>query len=104
MKIRLRTALAVAALTIGAMEVAGAQVRPAYEVNALLSLTGPAAFFGISSSKTLKIMQDMINGRGGISRRPIKIVLWDDQSQPQVGVQLVNDLIAKHVPVIIGPV
>jgi len=102
MQIRLRAAFALAAIA-AVTAVAGAQSRPPYEINAVLSLSGPAAFFGISSSKTLKVMEDMVNGGGGIGGRPIKIVLWDDQSQPQVGVQLVNDLIAKHVPVIIGP-
>jgi branched-chain amino acid transport system substrate-binding protein len=103
MKIRLRTGWMLAALALGSLGTAGAQTRPPYEVNAILSLSGPAAFFGVSSSKTLKVMEDMVNGGGGIGGRPIKIVLWDDQSQPQVAVQLINDLIAKHVPVVIGP-
>ena len=45
----------------------------------------------------------MTNQAGGIKGRPIKFVIVDDQSNPQVTVQLTNDLITKKIPVILGP-
>lgn len=74
-----------------------------YEVNAIVSLTGSGAFFGASAGKTLKLEEQLVNAHGGINGRPIAIVEWDDQSSPQVAVQLANQLIAKRVPLIIGP-
>jgi hypothetical protein len=42
------------------------------------------------------------NARGGITGRKIHFVVQDDQSSPQVAVQLTNGIIAKHVPVMLG--
>lgn len=74
-----------------------------YELNAILSTTGPGAFLGANAAKTMKIIEDLTNANGGINGRPLHIVVSDDQSQPQVAVQLTNELIAKKVPVILGP-
>lgn len=82
----------------------GAQSAPApYEINAILPLTGLAAFFGESSAKTMKLVEERVNAEGGIHGRPIRMVIADDQSNPQVAVQLANALIAKKAPVILGP-
>lgn len=74
-----------------------------YELNAIVSMTGPGAFFGASAGKTLKIQEELVNAQGGINGRPLKVVVWDDQSSPQVAVQLAGELIAKKVPLILGP-
>ncbi len=81
---------------------AGAQGTP-YEINTILALTGPAAFIGTSEQKALGIFEALTNKAGGIKGRPIKFVILDDQSNPAVSVQLVNGLIAKKVPLILGP-
>jgi len=47
-------------------------------------------------------LQDSVNKTGGIKGRPLKFVLSDDQTSPQVALQLANGLIAKHVPIILG--
>jgi len=92
-------ALAAFALVLGP---AGAASTP-YELNAIVSLTGPGAFFGASAGKTLKLQEELVNAQGGLKGRPLKVVEWDDQSSPQVAVQLANELIAKNVPIIVGP-
>jgi branched-chain amino acid transport system substrate-binding protein len=74
-----------------------------YVLNAVLSATGNGAFIGASASKTLKLIENWVNSTGGINGRKLSIAIADDQSNPQVAVQLVNDLVAKHVPIIIGP-
>ena len=73
-----------------------------YEVNAILSLTGGAAFLGSAQSQALAEIEKIANRRGGIKGRPLKFTVADDQSNPQVAVQLANALIAKNVPVFIG--
>jgi branched-chain amino acid transport system substrate-binding protein len=79
-----------------------AQASP-YEINVILALTGAAAFIGTSEQKSLQLLEALTNKTGGIKGRPVKFVIADDQSNPQVTVQLANQLIAKNVPVILGP-
>ena len=84
---------------------AGAQPVP-YEINAVLPLTGPAAFLGQAQLSALKVAEKLINSTGGIKGRPVKFVTFDDQSSPQIDLQLTTPLIARHVPIVIdgGPV
>jgi branched-chain amino acid transport system substrate-binding protein len=73
-----------------------------YEVNVILSLTGGAAFLGKAQQQAITLIEKIANDRGGIKGRPIKFTIVDDQSSPQMGVQLANQIIAKHVPIFIG--
>jgi branched-chain amino acid transport system substrate-binding protein len=81
-----------------------AQTAPPYEISAILSLTGPIAFGGKEQQKTLGVIEGVVNKTGGIQGHPLKFTYLDDQSNPQVAVQLTNELIAKHVPFIWGPI
>jgi branched-chain amino acid transport system substrate-binding protein len=74
-----------------------------YTINAVLSLTGAAAFLGQSESKSLGIVADTVNKTGGVKGRPIAFHVVDDQSNPVLTVQLINGLIAQKVPMIFGP-
>ncbi len=74
-----------------------------YEINAILSLTGPLALLGAGEQASLLTVQDVVNKSGGIHGQPIRFVIADDQSQPATAVQLANGIIAKNVPIIIGP-
>jgi branched-chain amino acid transport system substrate-binding protein len=73
-----------------------------YVVNVLLPLTGTNAFLGKVEVESMKLIERSTNAAGGIKGRPLKFSIQDDTSSPQVAVQLANDLIAKHVPVILG--
>jgi len=73
-----------------------------YEIHAILSLTGPAAFLGNKEAETMRIVEAEVNKAGGIGGRPIKIVMLDDQTVPQVTVQLTNQLISQNVPFFVG--
>ncbi len=74
-----------------------------YDLHAILSLSGPGAYFGANAGKTMKVIENVVNQQGGVHGRPLRIVLGDDQTSPQVAVQLTNDLIAQKVPIILGP-
>lgn len=74
-----------------------------YEINAILSLTGFAAFLGHDSAVALGLIEAATNKDGGIRGRPIKFVIADDHSNPQVALQLANALIARNVPLFLGP-
>jgi branched-chain amino acid transport system substrate-binding protein len=104
MRARILLFLLALLLVLPAAAPAPALAQPApYEINAILALTGAAAFIGGAELKALQILEDITNKAGGIKGRPIKFVWVDDQSNPQVSLQLTNALIAKKIPVIMGP-
>jgi branched-chain amino acid transport system substrate-binding protein len=74
-----------------------------YELNAVLPMTGAAAFVGEAEARSLNIVSAIVNHGGGINGRPLTLKISDDQSSPVVSVQLVNHLIGEHVPLILGP-
>jgi len=75
-----------------------------YEINVLISTTGPAAFLGKEEAQDLQFIEQLTNQSGGIKGRPLKFVMLDDESNPQTAVQLTNQIIAKNVPAFLGPV
>lgn len=89
-------------LALATVPLAGRAEDP-IEIDTLLSLTGAIAFVGKEAATGLAVAQDAINKAGGVNGRPVKFVVKDDQSNPQVAVQLANDLLARGVPVFIGP-
>lgn len=67
----------------------------------ILPLTGGGAFIGATQQKSLQILEGVVNKAGGIKGRPVKFVFNDDQTTPQVAVQLGTQL-QKTSPVIVG--
>ncbi len=86
---------------------AAAAAKPAsgdpYEINFITMLTGQMATSGQGQKKALDTYQSYANARGGINGRPVKFTYHDDQADAKISVQLVTDLVAKKVPVIMGP-
>lgn len=91
-------ALLVSARPIGVT----AQEKAPYELNAILSVTGPGAFIGAPVAQSLKIVERDVNATGGIHGRPLKINVLDDGSITQVSLQLVTGL-PKSTAVFLGP-
>ena len=86
-----------------ASDAPGAKAAEPYDIYAILSLTGPIALIGNDQRVSLEAIESIINKSGGIKGTPIHFVIQDDQSQPAVAVQLANAIIAKNVPVMLGP-
>lgn len=74
-----------------------------YELHAIVEQTGTFAFFGGKQAEAYRAIEGFVNETGGIRGRPVRFVMHDDQSNPQVAVQIANQLIAEQVPVIFGP-
>jgi branched-chain amino acid transport system substrate-binding protein len=72
------------------------------EINAIIPMTGGAAFIGKGYSAAFTALETSVNKHGGINGRPLKFVVQDDQSNPQTSVQLFSQLLDKHVPVVLG--
>jgi branched-chain amino acid transport system substrate-binding protein len=103
MKIRTAACVALLALTLslGVMPPAARAADP-YEIDAILPQSGNGAFLGTAQMVALKLLEDMINKRGGVAGRPVKFNYLDDQSSPQVAVQLTDGIIAKKAAVMVG--
>lgn len=81
-----------------------AQAQETVKVGALLSLSGPAASFGIPQRDIVKILADKVNAEGGIKGRKIEVIFHDDQTNPTESARGANKLIQQDkVQVIIGP-
>jgi branched-chain amino acid transport system substrate-binding protein len=74
-----------------------------FEIDVLVPLTGSNAFSGKQESDSIRVIEGLVNKAGGIDGRPVKFVIQDDQSNPQIAVQLANGIIARKVAVILGP-
>jgi branched-chain amino acid transport system substrate-binding protein len=102
---QLRTAVFLAAAllcaSIAAVPPAALGASP-YEIDVIVSLTGSAALSGSQEAQSLAVLENVVNTSGGIAGRPIKFVVADDQSSPQVAVQIATSVIAKKVAVLLG--
>jgi branched-chain amino acid transport system substrate-binding protein len=67
------------------------------------SMTGSGAFIGKLNEDTIRRLETAVNRQGGIKGRPIHFEIYDDQSKPQVAVQLVNQILASGSQVVLGP-
>lgn len=64
-----------------ALALIGLASSPAFadiKIGASLSQTGPASFLGDPEAKTLKMLVDEINAKGGIKGEKIELVMYDD--------------------------
>ena len=70
-----------------------------------LKLTGNLAFVGADQQQALKALEGFTSTAttGGINGRPVSFVIADDQSDPKLALQLAQGMIAKNVPIILGP-
>ena len=73
-----------------------------YNLHVILPLTGGGAFVGNGHRQSLDTLAEVVNKSGGIDGRPLHFVYHDDQSSPQVAVQLANDVLAEKPAVILG--
>lgn len=97
-----------ALVTLVAVTMPAAAPRAAepYEIHVIATITGPSAFVGQYMQLNFGAFEDWINATGGIDGRPLHFVYSDNQSQPQISVQLATEVMASHPAVLMvtGPV
>lgn len=82
---------------------AAAQQKPV-RIGALLAITGPLAFVGDPQEKTLRMLAELTNKKGGVSGRPIELVVYDTAADARQATTLARRLMeADKVDLIIGP-
>jgi branched-chain amino acid transport system substrate-binding protein len=93
--------LALLALLATSVAPAAAAPKPV-DIPVVLPLTGGAAFLGAREWQAMQLALKAFNAGGGIHGRPAAFIIHDDQSTPQVAVQLSHAIMGSHPPIIIG--
>jgi branched-chain amino acid transport system substrate-binding protein len=96
------TAIFVGAAALAGLTSFAVPAAEPYEIDAMLTLTGSGAFLGQGQQDALIVAERAINGSGGIAGRQLKFRFSDDQSNPQIAVQLAGDMLAARPAVILG--
>ena len=69
-----------------------------------ISLTGPLAANGKSALLAMKIWEEDVNAKGGLLGRPVKLVYYDDQSNPSTVPGIYTKLLdVDKVDLVVGP-
>jgi branched-chain amino acid transport system substrate-binding protein len=76
--------------------------EPTYDIPVILATTGSGSSLGAEEQQALQIVETVVNRDGGIHGRKVRFVFLDDQSTPQLAVQLANQALDKHPAVLIG--
>ena len=93
--------VALAAALAAALPAAG---KDSLKVGALLAITGPASFLGAPEARTLALLAEEMNAKGGIGGRRLELVVKDTGGSPEKAVSLARQLIEEEeVFAIIGP-
>ena len=72
-------------------------------IGVLYSNSGPAGVFGPPVANIAQLIEEDVNGAGGINGRPVEVVLADDATDPEVGRQAMEQLLnADNVDVVLG--
>src|SRR5665213_2055926 len=75
---------------------------PPFEIPVIIALTGGGAFLGRQEHQALTVEEQVVNQAGGIHGRAVHFVFQDDQSSPQLAVQLATTALVANPPVILG--
>ncbi|GAC1547494.1 MAG: ABC transporter substrate-binding protein [Candidatus Velthaea sp.] len=92
----------IAGLTLGAPPALAAQ-EP-IKLGVMLSLSGPAAVFGIPERNAIEAIAESINKSGGVNGRKLQLIVMDDMTNPTEAARSVTQLInGDKVVAIVGP-
>ena len=65
------------------------------KIGAVLSVTGPASFLGDPEAKTLKMLADEINAKGGVLGKQVEIVIYDSGGDAAKAKQFATRLVEE---------
>jgi len=75
-----------------------------YSIGAVFSVSGGASFLGDPERNTVKMIEEWVNGAGGIQGHPLKVIVEDTKSDESQAVLAVRKLLEKDkVIAIVGP-
>jgi branched-chain amino acid transport system substrate-binding protein len=83
---------------------APALAKDTIKIGAILAVTGPASFLGAPEAKTLEMMVEDINKKGGIKGSKVELIIKDSGASPEKALSFAKQLIEEDkVLAIIGP-
>ena len=98
------SAVAVAAVVAFAANGAAAQSGEPIKIGFSMAMTGGLAANGKSALLAQKIWEEDINAKGGLLGRPVKLIYYDDQSNPATVPGIYTKLLdVDKVDLVIGP-
>jgi branched-chain amino acid transport system substrate-binding protein len=98
------SAVAVAAVVACAANGAAAQSGEPIKIGFSMAMTGGLAANGKSALLAQKIWEEDINAKGGLLGRPVKLIYYDDQSNPATVPGIYTKLLdVDKVDLVIGP-
>jgi branched-chain amino acid transport system substrate-binding protein len=98
------SALAVATVVACAADGAAAQSGEPIKIGFSMAMTGGLAANGKSALLAQKIWEEDINAKGGLLGRPVKLIFYDDQSNPATVPGIYTKLLdVDKVDLLIGP-
>jgi branched-chain amino acid transport system substrate-binding protein len=75
-----------------------------YVVGGIFSITGPASYLGEPERNSMEMVAEEVNSKGGVSGRPLKVVIYDDEGDVTKARLHAEKLLQKDKAVsIIGP-
>jgi branched-chain amino acid transport system substrate-binding protein len=81
-----------------------AQAAEPIKIGAILSVTGPASFLGGPEARTLEMLVEETNKKGGVLGRPVQLIVKDSGASPEKAFSFAKQLIEEEkVFAIIGP-
>jgi len=99
-----RTKLAVLSFLVMLSLAIPAVAAETIKVGAILAVTGPASFLGAPEAKTLEMLIEEINAKGGVSGKKIQLIIKDSGASPEKAISFAKQLIEEEkVFAIIGP-
>ena len=89
---------------LGLAVITSSAIAATVKIGAILAETGPAAFLGGPEARSLQMLVDEMNAKGGINGNKIKLIIKDSGASPEKAVSFAKQLIEEEkVFAIIGP-
>jgi branched-chain amino acid transport system substrate-binding protein len=89
---------------LAAVAAAPAGAAEPIKIGALLAVTGPASFLGAPEARTLEMLVEELNAKGGLAGRPVQLIVKDTGASPEKAISFAKQLIEEdQVLAIIGP-
>ncbi len=96
-----KTLCAFAAISMLSVPVAWAETL---KIGALLAVTGPSSFLGGPEARTLEMLVEQVNAKGGINGNKVELLLKDTAGNPEKAISLAKQLLEEEkVLAVVGP-
>ncbi len=74
------------------------------KVGALLAVTGPASFLGAPEARTIEMLVEQVNAKGGINGKKVDLLVKDTAGNPEKAISLAKQLLEEeNVLAVLGP-